>query len=113
MKTLTDNDFHEEVYHHDGPVAVLFSFPGCAPCRTQAKALNDLAKKDGVKVVKVDIGESPEIANLFKVSSLPTTLFFTRGAPRIRLTGVASYHSLRKTVKEAVEEGEDAPAHAH
>jgi len=65
-------NFHDEVYHHDGPVVVTFGFSGCAPCRSLAVELEKLNKQDGVKVVKVDIGESGEIATHFNVNSVPT-----------------------------------------
>ena len=108
------DNFHDEVYHHDGPVVVTFSFNGCGPCKALAKSLEELNAKDGVKVVKVDIEESPEIVQHFHVNSVPTTLFFARGEPRIQWTGVTKYHNLRKQVAEAVEDGDKAPAdHVH
>jgi thioredoxin-like negative regulator of GroEL len=114
MITKVDHEnFHDEVYHHDGPVVVTFGFNGCAPCRQLAGELNKLADT-GVKVVKVDIEESGEIATHFKVSSVPTTLFFARGEPRISWTGVTNFHNLKKQVAEAVEDGRRAPAdHVH
>jgi thioredoxin 1 len=106
-------NFHEEVYHHDGPVVLTFGYSGCAPCRTLGVQLNLLAQ-DGVKVVKADITESPELATHFKINSVPTTLFFARGEPRIQWNGVANVHKLRKLVAEAVEDGERSPAdHVH
>jgi thioredoxin 1 len=107
-------NFHDEVYHHAGPVVLTFGYTGCAPCRTLAVELEKLNHQDGVKVVKADIGDSPELATHFKINSVPTTLFFARGEPRIQWNGVANLHKLRKLLGEAIEDGEKAPAdHVH
>jgi len=106
-------NFHDEVYHYDGPVVLTFGYSGCAPCRTLAVELEKL-NKDGVKIVKADISDSPELANHFKINSVPTTLFFARGEPRIKWNGVANVHKLRKLLAEAVEDGDRSPAdHVH
>ena len=112
MITKVDHEnFHDEVYHHDGPVILTFGYSGCAPCRTLAV---ELEKLTGVKVVKADIVDSPELATHFKVSSVPMTFIFARGEPRLQFNGVANVHKLKKYVAEAVEDGNASPAdHVH
>ena len=110
---LNDDNFHAEVYHHDGPTVVTFGWSGCGPCRTQAKFLELLAG-EGVKVGKVDITESPDIATHFNINTVPTTVFIARGEPRIAYKGVLTLDGLRKELAEAVADGEKAPAdHVH
>lgn len=111
---VDDENFHDEVYHHDGPVVLTFGYTGCRPCVSLGVELNKLNTEDGVKVVKADISESPALANHFKINSVPTTLFFARGEPRIRWNGVTNVHKLRKLLAEAIEDGDKAPAdHVH
>jgi len=112
QKTNSDA-FHDEVYHHDGPVVVSFSYEGCGPCRSLQPSLEKLAET-GVKVLKVDVVDDPDLAAHFNVSSVPTTLFFARGEPRLQWNGVANVKKLQELVDEAVADGEKSPAdHAH
>lgn len=111
---VNEENFHDEVYHHDGPVVLTFGYSGCAPCRTLAVELEKLNTQDGIKVVKADISESPDLAVHFKVNSVPQTLIFARGEPRIQWNGIANVHKLRKLVAESVEDGDMAPNdHVH
>lgn len=109
---VTDTTFHDEVFHHDGPVVVTFGYPACGPCRQMGKVLDKLNSEDGVKVVKVDITEYPDIAVEYNINSVPTTLFFANGAPRISYKGVLPLSQVRKELAEAVADGKKQP-HTH
>jgi thioredoxin 1 len=110
---VSADTFHNDVYHHDGPVVVTFGYTGCGPCRSLQPSLEKLAET-GVKVVKVDIVDDPDIATHFGISSVPTTLFFARGEPRLSFNGVANVKKLQALLAEAVADGEKSPAdHAH
>lgn len=52
----------------------------CAPCKSYNKVLESVvAENDAPKVVKFDIDEQPEIAQRYKIRSVPTTLVFKNG----------------------------------
>jgi thioredoxin 1 len=114
MVQLTKADtFHDDVYHTEGPVVVTFGSPSCGPCKALLKNLENL-EATGVKVLKLDITEDPEIASHFNISSVPTTLVFARGAHRVRLNGVAKLTNLQEAVANAVKAGDEKPHdHAH
>lgn len=113
IKQVTADTFHDEVYHHDGPVVVTFSSTHCAPCRQQKPVLEQLAAT-GVKVLKVDVESDHDVAAHFKVTMVPTTLFFARGEPRVQLVGVGSLKKLQDGLAAAVKKGDEAPAdHVH
>jgi len=71
------------------PVLVDFWAPWCGPCRSLAPVLDQVATKLGDKalIAKVDIDESPELADRFGVSSIPALFFFKDGVVVKKLVG--------------------------
>lgn len=94
---LTSADFHEAVAHY--PVLVVDCWAGwCAPCRTVAPIIDDLAKDYQGKIVfgKVDADADPQILGEFGILSIPTLLVFKNGAKVDQLIG-----AMPKAVLEA------------
>lgn len=79
--TVTDSDFESVVLKSDKPVLVDFFAEWCGPCKAMAPALEQVADamKDSVKVVKVDVDQSPSIAQTYNVRAMPTLLVFNGG----------------------------------
>jgi len=55
--------------------------PWCGPCRTVAPILETLAKEhaEKLKVVKVNVDSSPQVAQRYRASSIPMLLFMKQG----------------------------------
>lgn len=87
---LTDANFQEEVLHSDKPVLVDFSATWCGPCRQLSPLIDDLAKEYAgrIKVGKVDIDQSQEVAGKYGIMSVPTVLFFKGGQKIDTLVGL-------------------------
>lgn len=83
LHTFEDGNFENEVLKSDKPVLVDFWAPWCAPCRMIAPAVEQLAAEyDGkAKVGKLNIDESPAVAQRYRVMSIPTLLVFKDGKP--------------------------------
>jgi thioredoxin 2 len=86
------------------PVLVDLWAPWCGPCRMVSPALEALAHSHAgrVKLVKVNVDESPRIARRYAARSIPTLLVIDRGEVIARQTGAAPEHVLRTWLDQAL-----------
>jgi thioredoxin 2 len=86
---VTDATFSKEVISLSGSVLVDCWAPWCAPCRTVAPIIDELADKyaGGVKIAKLNIDENPMITSQYTIQSIPTMLLFKDGKLVNRLVG--------------------------
>ena len=86
---VTDATFQGEVLESDTPVLVDFWAEWCAPCRAIAPIVKELADDNGdkLKVVKMNIDDSPQTPGTYGIRSIPTVLVFKDGQVVSQLTG--------------------------
>jgi len=86
---VTDATFEGEVLKSETPVLVDFWAEWCAPCRAIAPIVQELAAEYGekIKVVKLNIDESPQTPGSYGIRSIPTVLAFKDGQVVSQLTG--------------------------
>jgi thioredoxin 1 len=89
---LNDSNFDSEINKGALPVLVDFWAPWCGPCRMIAPILDKIADATvGQAVVaKVNVDEAPGVASRFRVSSIPTLLFFKNGEVNGQVVGLQS-----------------------
>ncbi len=80
VKFNTEN-FETEVLNHEGIVMVDFFATWCGPCKMLSPVIDEIAEEGQIKVGKVDIDESMEIAKKYRVMSVPTVVIFKDGQP--------------------------------
>ncbi|MBI3552240.1 MAG: thioredoxin [Elusimicrobia bacterium] len=101
---LTDDTFDKDVLQSPQPVLVDFWAPWCGPCRMLAPVVEEIAKEytGKVKVAKMNTDEHPNAASRFKISAIPTLLFFKEGKVVEQLVGVHSKAEIKKTLDSLV-----------
>ena len=79
MMMVTKANFEQEVLNAKTPVLVDFFANWCMPCKMFAPVLDEVAETYGnrLKIVKVDIDEAVELAQKYRVMSIPTIKLFT------------------------------------
>jgi thioredoxin 1 len=85
---LTDLTFEEETKL--GISIIDFWAPWCSPCRTIAPLIDELEKKykeEGIKVLKSNVDECPELSTKFSIRSIPTIVVLRDGKEIARQTG--------------------------
>ena len=93
---ITDKNFEVEVLKSNLPVLVDFWAEWCGPCRMISPIVEEIAKdlKGKLKVAKVNVDESQELAAQFNIMSIPTLLLFKKGQPVEQMVGAMSKDNL-------------------
>jgi thioredoxin 2 len=75
--------------------------PWCGPCRMVAPVVEKLSAEfaESLKVVKVNVDESPATAQRFSASSIPMLLFLRDGQLVDKVVGAQPEHVLRSRIE--------------
>jgi thioredoxin 1 len=86
---LDEKNFESEVLKSSVPVLVDFWAPWCGPCKMIAPIIDELSVElqDKMKIAKINVDESPQLAGQFNVMSIPTLLIFKEGKPVDQIVG--------------------------
>ena len=104
VSKVSDTTFESEVLKATGPVVVDFWAEWCGPCRMIAPALEEIAGSlgDKVKIVKLNVDESPATATKYGIQSIPTLMIFKNGQMASRQIGAAPKQKLEQWITAAV-----------
>lgn len=93
---VDSGSFADAVLGCDRPVLVDFTATWCGPCKRQAPILDRLAQtaEASFRIVKVDIDESPDLAERYGAESVPTLVVFRGGEEIARTSGLSDRDEL-------------------
>ncbi len=78
MEIINESNYDEVI--SNGVVVVDFFATWCGPCRMVSPVLEKLSEEmKNVKFVKVDVDQSPALANRYGIQSIPTILVLKDG----------------------------------
>lgn len=90
------------VFEKETPVILNFYATWCGPCHMFAPTLHEIGEDYGsaIKVFKIDIGQDPELAALFEIQSVPTTLFLNPKEEPVLTNGILAKESVQRAIRE-------------
>ena len=86
----------EEIISESRPTVVDFYATWCGPCRRQIPIIDNFKEKMGdvVNVIKVDIDQERELADKYRIQSVPTIMIFKNGEVMWRGSRLQSHTDL-------------------
>jgi len=88
-KVINSNEFKNQVLDSSDVVMVDFFAEWCGPCKMLAPVLEELSSEMAgrAKILKVDVDKSPDLAQKYGISGVPTVMVFRNGAPVDKMVG--------------------------
>ncbi len=101
-KTVTDDNFKQEVLEGCTPVLVDYWAEWCQPCKMLAPALEEVSESlaDKLTVAKLNIDDNPETPTQYGVRGIPTLMLFDKGEMVASTVGAMSKAQLQKWIEE-------------
>lgn len=102
---FTTENFEKEVLKSDIPVLVDFYADWCGPCKMMAPVVEKMAEEfDGrIKVGKLNTDENMQIAQQYRIASIPTFMVFKDGKAAESWLGAMSAADLQSKLEQVLE----------
>lgn len=98
---INETNFEEEVLKSDKMVLIDFYADWCGPCKMMSPIIDQIAEEVGekVKVGKVNVDNSQELAIKYDVMSIPTIIIFKNGMPVKSFIGLTDKNEILENLK--------------
>ena len=99
---VISSNFKDEVLTSNIPVLVDFWAAWCGPCRIVSPTVSTIAKEmEGtLKVAKINVDESADLAGEYGVTGIPTLMLFREGEVCGTLVGVRPKQEILDMIKK-------------
>ena len=98
---VSDADFQAEVLASDRPVLVDFWAEWCVPCHMVSPVVEEIARDHSaiLKAVKLNVDDHPQIAQQYRVMSIPTLIVFKGGEEKVRVVGARGKDAILREIQ--------------
>ena len=98
------DNFEEEVLNSDVPVLVDIWAPWCGPCKAIGSTVSEIDEEYNgrLKVVKLNIDQTPELATKYNIMSIPTLLIFKDGQVDGQIIGLVGKDKIESKFKHLI-----------
>lgn len=93
---VNEENFEEEVLQAGTPTLVDFYADWCSHCRKISPMLDELSENRQIRIAKVDVDESPQLAQKYSVMAIPALLLFKNGEVSDKRVGQVSRQDVLK-----------------
>ena len=100
VKVFDSENFKSEVLEYEGIVIVDFFATWCGPCKIMSGIIDEIAEEvENVKVGKIGVDESSDIASDYGIMSIPTIIIFKNGEIVKTFVGVTDKEEIKSIIK--------------
>ena len=104
VQTVNEDNFKAEVIKSKLPVLVDFFATWCGPCRMYSGVVDQVAQeyKGRLKVVRVDVDQSPKLYGATQSQAVPTSYLFKKGKALAKWEGALSKDELEGELQQVL-----------
>lgn len=99
-----DTNFDYLLRDNQKAIIVDFWSPTCVPCKAIEPVLKKIASRysSKVKILKVNVDNSPKTSSRYLVRGLPTLLFIKNGSVRTQMVGAVNVTQVEQTLQQVI-----------
>ena len=97
---VNSQNFEEEVIKSEKTVLIDFYADWCGPCKMLSPIIDEIAEENSdIKVVKVNVDDSQDLAMKYQVMSIPTLVVIKNGEEVNRSVGLIDKSQVANLIK--------------